>query len=667
MITAGKIIEYLDNGKFICGFITESQPKRVHLFNQNKREVNLPVSRIIHCSLSSHSIDTNKDILVKILQDTNHNRNTLMEEIDLQEIWELISEEDNDSFDPTFLAELVFGEEANDDIVSAFLRSVFINKVFFKYKEGKIRVHSPEQVEELQRQAEREKFKKLLIQRGTEILCGIKNSGDLTKFSDDDLRKCLQIIQEFYLFGTDSEHFALAKQMLKDAELGRTHDAYNILVKSGVWSEHENIPLLRHNLPVNFSLQAIQLAETHLQSSVDSLFNDPARKDFTHLSPLTIDGATTLDFDDALTIEEHDGNYLIGIHISDVAHYVKPGDPLFQEAMNRGTSVYFPESQIPMLPRHLSQGICSLIQGEKRAAMSFMVLLSPEAEILRVRIHPSVIQVKKRLTYEEADLIMQSDSDLAILMDISRKLRNKRIEKGALLLPFPDVNIHIDSHNKVHVTLGATDTPSRILVSEMMILANTEAAKYVSDRMTPGLFRTQEPPKQQFVFGDDNDLYINTRQRKQLSRGELLTTAKRHCGLGVNQYTTVTSPIRRLLDLVMQHQLHSLVRRQQPIFTEEMCKDFSSIINRTLANANSVKQQRHRYWLLVYLKDREGQFLDALVIEAGPKRTMLLLIDILFDLDLPTPSISKPIPGDTVKVKVVKSDPLDNSTRFDWN
>ena len=201
----------------------------------------------------------------------------------------------------------------------------------------------------------------------------------------------------------------------------------------------------------------------------------------------------------------------------------------------------------------------------------------------------------------------------------------------------------------------------------MMILANQEAAKYVSDRLAPGLFRAQDPPKQHLVHGEDNDLFINTRQRKQLSRGELLTVAKKHSGLGVNQYTTVTSPIRRLLDLVMQHQLHSLVRREEPRFTADMCKDFNSIITRTLSTANAVKQQRHRYWLLVYLKDREGMFLDALVIEAGPKRTMMLLKDILFDFDLPTPSGTKPSPGSVVKVRVVKSDPLDNLIRFDWS
>ncbi|MEE4240138.1 MAG: RNB domain-containing ribonuclease [Desulfopila sp.] len=627
----------------------------------------LPLSRIIHCSDINHPMDIDRDTLVKILQEANSNRNSLMEEIDLEEIWEIISEESSNSFDPSFLAELVFGEKANDDIVSAFLRSVFVNKTFFKYKEGKIKVHTPEQVEALQKEAVREQERQLLIEKGASILRSLKEGNASRQLDPRDIESCLQIVQDYYLFEAEAPYSEIARQMLKAAGLSQPHDSYHILVKSGVWGVHENIALLRRKLPTTFSLPAIQQAEAVLQTPINVLFEDPARKDFTNLAPLTIDGATTLDFDDALTVEKQGDNFLVGIHISDVAFYVKPGDALFQEAMNRGTSIYFPESQIPMLPRHLSQGICSLIQGETRAAMSFMILLSAEAEIQKVRIYPSIVKVARRLTYEEADCMMTKDPELAALNSLSRKLRSRRIEAGALLLPFPDVNIHIDSQGKVHVSLGATDTPSRVLVAEMMILANQEAARYVADRMAPGLFRAQEPPKQYLVHGDDNDLFVNTRQRKQLSRGELLTVAKRHSGLGVNQYTTVTSPIRRLLDLVMQHQLHSLVRRQEPRFSEDMCKDFSSVISRTLANANSVKQQRHRYWLLVYLKDREGKFLDALVIESGPKRIMMLLKDILFDFDLPAPAGKKPSPGSTVKVKVIKSDPLDNLVRFSWD
>ena len=665
-ISSGKLIEYLDNGKFICGYITESQPKRVRLFNQNGRELNLPVSRIVHCSDATHIGLDDRESLMRLLKDTTETRHSLMETIDLELLWELTSEENTDTFDPEFLAELSFGKKADDNVVSAFLRSVFNDKLFFKYREGKIKAHSPEQVEQLKAQLEKEAEKLQLIEVGAELLKRIDEKAEkATPYSSQE-DKILSIIQNYYLFASEADQAELGRNILKASGFNRPHDPYRLLVKGNIWHKNINIPLLKNNLPISFCVQARQQAEAILQLGNDALFNDPQRVDLTHLNPLTIDGITTLDFDDALTIEKQDGNYLVGVHISDVAHYVRPGDALFQEAMQRGTSIYFPEGQIPMLPRHLSQGVCSLIQGEIRAAFSHMILLSPEAEVLKVRIMPSIIKVKRRLTYEEADRMVESDAELADLNMIRQKLRRNRVEAGALLLPFPDVNIHIDTSGKVSVCLGKTDTPARTIISEMMILANSQTAKYISDRMVPGLFRSQGRIKKRYVHGEDDDLFQNTLQRKHLPRGELSTEAKQHSGLGVSYYTTITSPIRRLLDLVMQHQLNNVVRRRDLCFTFDMCKDFISVITRTLATVNNVKQQRHRYWLLKYLEDRKNNQFDALVIEAGPKRVNLLLPDILLDIDLPATRSPSPEPGTMVKARISKIDALDNVVRFDW-
>lgn len=666
MTAPGKLIEYLDGGKFLCAYVIGGQAKRLHLLNQNGREMNLPLSRMIHCSEQTHHIDLPREILVRQLQETAETRSRLMEKINLHEIWELTADEPVNSFLPTFLAELSFGKDADDDIVSAFLRSVFLDRLFFKYKENKVLAHSPEQVEQIRGQREKEEQTQALIKNGALFLQEIDKKEKKEALDKAHQEECLSVIRDFYLFGTDSPQADIARQILKTAGFNRPHDPFHLLVKAGIWDINENIPLLRNEQPVVFPLLAIQQAEMLLQQGADKLFQDPVRKDLSHLRPMTIDGASTLDFDDAISVEEQDGNYLVGVHISDVAHYVKPEDPLFREALQRGTSIYFPEGQIPMLPRHLSQGICSLVQGELRAALSFMIMLSKEAEVLRVRIYPSVIKVARRLTYDEADSIITKDPELAILNDLRIKLRNKRVEAGALLLPFPDVNIHINNGGRVQVNLSDTDTPARTLVSELMILTNTEAARYVADRMAPGLFRAQKPPKKRVVYGLDNDLFLNSKQRKLLSRGELLIQAKAHSGLGVEQYTTVTSPIRRLLDLVMQHQIHSLVRREELRFTEEMCKDFTAVISRTLARANNIRQQRQRYWLLKFLDTRKGQPLNALVIDSGPKRVFLLLTDILMPIDLPAPAINQPKPGSRVTVKVERVNALDNTIRFDW-
>jgi len=664
--STGKLIEYLDGGKFLCAYVTGSQAKRLRLINQNGREMNLPLSRVVHSSVANHSVELTREELTRQLQQTANTRTQLMEKIDLREIWELTSDENSNTFKAEFLAELSFGKDADDNIVAAFLRSVFTDRLYFKYKENRVVAHSAEQIEQLLKQRNKEAETEALIESGAALLQEINEGNTENILEKEGAKDVIKIIRDFYIYEGDAKDADVARKILKTAGMNRPHDPFRLLVKAGVWDKNENIPLLRKEIPVNFPLLAIQQAEMLLQQGTDKLFQDPARKDFTHLKPMTIDGASTLDFDDALTVEKDGENFLVGVHISDVAHYVRPEDPLFMEALQRGTSIYFPEGQIPMLPRHLSQGICSLIQGEIRAALSFMILLSPDAEVLRIRINPTVIKVARRLTYDEADTMIKSDPELAILNDLRMKLRNKRLDNGALLLPFPDVNIHIHDGNKIHVSLADTDTPSRTLVSEMMILANTEAARYVSDRMTPGLFRSQKPPRKRVVHGMDTDLYLNSKQRKMLSRGELLIVAKPHSGLGVNQYTTITSPIRRLLDLVMQHQIHSIVRREEFKFTEEMCKDFTSVIGRTLANANSVRQQRHRYWLLKYLEARQNIPLDALVLDSGAKRTFLLLTDILLNIDMPTPGQNVPEPGSTVTVKVVRVDALDNTLRFEW-
>ncbi len=138
MIVAGKLIEYLDNGKFICALVTESQPKKLRLINQKGREVNLPVSRVVNCSMQTHPLPENRESLTSQLKNTTEKRLALMADVNLEEIWELIEEEADSAFTPTFLAELIFGEGANDDTVSALLRCIFSDRLFFRFKEGRI-------------------------------------------------------------------------------------------------------------------------------------------------------------------------------------------------------------------------------------------------------------------------------------------------------------------------------------------------------------------------------------------------------------------------------------------------------------------------------------------------------------------------------------------------
>jgi exoribonuclease-2 len=248
--------------------------------------------------------------------------------------------------------------------------------------------------------------------------------------------------------------------------------------------------------------------------------------------------------------------------------------------------------------------LCSLIKGKIRPTISFLVTLTAQGTIIHSSIVPAIIEVKRQLSYREADGLIERDSDLAALNVVRQQLRQQRVDQGALLLSLPDVNIDIRDRQHIQVYLSPVDTPSRNLISELMILANGLAASYLAEREAPGLFRSQPPPRKRIISGAHNNLTDIAHQRRFLSRGELTAHPKPHSGLGLNSYTTITSPIRRFLDLAMQHQLSHMIHGRGILFSGEECKTFAGIIQQKLGRANAIRQQRHRFWILLSRSQR---------------------------------------------------------------
>ena len=663
MVSEGTIVEYLESGKFICASVLDDDGQRLRLLNQNNRELKLPLNRVIHFSKTAGSAGDSRDEVVTYLQNSSANRNGLSAEVNLEEVWQLAAEEHDNSFDVNLLAALWFGENPSDDQCAAFLRAVFRNRLFFKYKSAKIFAHSPDKVEQIRLQQEKERQKELLLENNAAGLTKLLESGINEEWQEKEA--CLQVLMDYYLFGKDADEQEFAHELLKRANLSGTHDIFELLVKAGIWQRDENLPLLRQSIPVDFSEKTIDEVEKIAAPASEELLRE-VRKDYRSLPVMTIDGASTRDFDDGLHIEKKGRNYLVGIHISDVGYFVKPGSALFNETLQRGTSIYFPDGPLAMLPAALSEGICSLIKDEVRPALSFMVLLSPTAEILEFDLVSSVVSVKRQLTYKETDRLLDTDNDLAALAALSQMLRRHRVNNGALLLPYPDINIHIKPDRTIEISRSESDTPSRVLVSEFMILANTLGAQFVAEREAPGLYRSQLPPRKRLIDGSEKDLFKVIKQRKLLLPMSLLTAPKPHSGVGTPQYTTVTSPIRRLLDLIMQLQINHLVAGKGVLFNKKEMQQFGDVIINTSTRANQARHLRHRYWILKYLEPKVGQRMTGLVIDCNSRRTHLLMGEFLLDTVMSyNPSI-KASPGDTVSVKLSKIDPLDNIIKLQW-
>lgn len=657
----GKIIEYVDNGKFLCAYVQEESGNRLRLLNQNSREVSLPLARVVH--ENSKPVALAREQLLALLKETADHRLALMVEVRLEDIWELASAESDADFPPVFLAELCFGAGTGDDQVAALLRCVFSDRLFFKYRDGRIIVHPAAVVEELRGRQEKEQEKENFLEHSGQALALLMAEQEPGDWPGRE--RCLEMVEDFFLRGSEATESTMAREVLKKARLTRPHDPYWVLVRSGLWQHDENIGLRRYEVPVAFSDEVLARARQLAPPSAAELLAE-GRRDLRELDLFTIDGPLTRDYDDALHLEEQGGNFLVGIHIADVSRFVAPGDPLFDAARRRGTSLYFADDQVPMLPPEISEGLCSLLVDQDRAALSFLVTLSPDGEVLDFSIVPSVVRVKRQRTYSDVDLVAESDQVIKTMLRLAGCLQERRIRAGALILPVPDVNIKLGKDGEVGVTLAPVDTPGRCLVSEFMVLANSLGAQYLADREIVGLFRCQDQPKRLLLQGKGADFFLTYRQRKYLSPGRLVTTPQPHSGVGVMQYTTLTSPIRRLLDLVMQHQLIAVLRGQGQLFSQRELEETAGIIQSLQTRANLVGQLRHRYWLLKHLEGKVGSRIAALVLERGPNRVKVVLVDMLLESELPTRPAMGLEPGVTVQVLVAKVDPLDNLLRLEW-
>ena len=666
MTLNGRVVEYLENGKFICAFVLEDSGNRIRVLNQNSRELSLPQNRIVHSADNRVSPVPSREKILDILQKTAKKRTELVQAIiSLDEIWQIVSEKPEDVFGVDFLASLFFGAEVTDDQSAAFLRSVIANRLYFKYKAGSIYVHAPETVEQIKLKLEKEQEQESFITANSKVLRLVWEGGEPSEEEWLDRDRTLQILADYYIFGKEASGYDLARKLVKKAELTGPHDIFDLLVKAGFWDKNENIHLIKYGIPTLFTEAALAEVQEIEIPSVTAL-TAAGRKDFRDLAVFTIDGPITRDFDDALHLEKQGKNFLVGIHISDVGLYVKQGTALFEEALKRGTSIYLPEKHLSMLPPALSEIKLSLLRDQVRPALSFLVLLSPAAEVLKFEIVHSIISVKQQLTYHEADQLVKKDKVLAALEALSVLLRQRRVNSGALLLPMPELNIRIRDDDTITISRSAVDTPSRVLVAEFMILANTLGAQFIAEREAPGLFRCQAEPRQRIIDGFEQDIVKVIQQRKRLSPMSLLSTPKSHSCVGAPQYTTVTSPIRRLLDLIMQLQINYLVMGKGVLFSKNDMKHFGAVIQATLEKANQVKYLRQRYWILKYLQAKSSARLPALVIDSGPKRVHIFLEEFLLDADLPRNPAFKVTAGDTVLVKIAKIDPLSNILRLTW-
>ena len=376
------------------------------------------------------------------------------------------------------------------------------------------------------------------------------------------------------------------------------------------------------------------------------------RKDYRNILTFTIDPEDAKDFDDAISFEKKSDNvYYIGVHIADVSNYLLPGTDLDEEAYNRATSVYLVDRVVPMLPERLSNYLCSLRPDEDKLCFSVIFEMNDKAEVLSYNIEKTIIRSDKRLSYEDAQQIIETGKgeiadELIKINDLAKILRQNRFKTGAFNF----------EHNEVKFILGENAIPTGVyfkksteannLIEEFMLLANRKVAEFIGEASKPKefVYRIHAEPNMEklenfsgFIsrFGYSIDTSNNIALSKSMNEivksvngkpeqniienlairamSKAVYTTKNigHYGLSFDFYTHFTSPIRRYPDVMVHRLLHDYIKKHQPDTSnlEAKCKYCSYQEQQAaMAERSSIK-----YKQVEFLQDKIGQIFDGVI------------------------------------------------------
>ena len=416
----------------------------------------------------------------------------------------------------------------------------------------------------------------------------------------------------------------------------------------------EQLSIIRsYGLVEQFDEKVLSYARS-IPQSVD-LRKFKKRENYTEHKVITIDGEDARDFDDALSIEKVKGGYVLYVHIADVSHYVTENDPLDKEAYKRGTSVYFPNQVIPMLPKELSNGICSLSEGVNRLVLTCVVTMDKKFNVVSSEVKEGVIKSSHRMTYTEVQNILDGNEllidkysdvyeDIKLYQKIANKLEQDRLARGEIRMNIPEPFILENQAGEIISIEKRVQDESHCIIESLMILANECVAKKYFDKSLPFVYRVHEKPDEERVkrlgvllknMGVPNQLDVNGDQPisyqkiidfisgtpkertltimilRTMMKARYAPTCLGHFGLASSHYCHFTSPIRRYPDLL----IHRIIKNEiNGVPNDDLKLKYKAIVERaceqsstTEKNADEAEREVDDYKKAVYMSKFLGE------------------------------------------------------------
>lgn len=419
----------------------------------------------------------------------------------------------------------------------------------------------------------------------------------------------------------------------------------------------EELSLIRaHNLREEFPDEVTAEAEKKAALPVTEK-ELSGRIDLRNELIITVDGEDTRDIDDAISVSVHDGVYELGVHIADVSHYVVRNGIIDKEAYQRGTSVYFPDRVLPMLPKALSNGICSLNEGVDRLTLSCLMTVDGHGKVLKKRISPSVIRSAHRMTYTDVTAVyigekqaVEKYPDLVPFVKdaiaLTKILQTARAEKGGVTMDIKEAKI---LYRDGEILIPDYDrSVSHEMIEQFMVLANESVASFIAEKRLPFVYRIHERPSpekaQNFAafleeagvsvrYNPDNvspsdyrkllqslegsPIYsiVNRVMLRSMMKAKYSPENVGHFGLASDCYCHFTSPIRRYPDLCVHRILKQTLANPQSVKAqfESFVKQASVQSSECEKNATEAERDVDALYIAAYMQDKIGEEYDAVI------------------------------------------------------